>query len=119
LIGATGSDSFTFTLTQGGEVSAAQTATITLPAAAVVVPPVVLTGFSITPVAGSNLATYHGGTVEQCATDAAADSVTSIAVTVDGAYIIHVVGAPTFVNAAFAAHFVLEVPAGTIVLLEV
>jgi hypothetical protein len=121
ILGATGSDTFSFTFTNGAEVSAAQTATITLPAAVVVevVPPVVLEGFSITPVTGSNLGTYHGGTVEQLATDAAADNVTSVAVTVDGAYIIHVVGAPAFVNAAFATHFVDDVPAGTIVLLEV
>jgi len=117
LIGATGSDSFTFTLTQGGEVSAAQTATITLPAAPVaVVAPTLTGGFATTVSTGVNLTTYGGGTVAELDADGVAAGATSISVTVDGAYVVYVVGAPEFVNAAFNAQFPTSVPNGTVVL---
>jgi hypothetical protein len=117
LIGATGSDSFTFTLTNGGEVSAAQTATITLPAAAVaVVAPTLTGGFATTVSTGVNLTTYGGGTVAELDADGVAAGATSISVTVDGAYVVYVVGAPEFVNAAFNALFPTSVANGTVVL---
>ena len=117
LIGATGSDSFTFTLTQGGEVSAAQTATITLPAAPVaVVAPTLTGGFATTVSTGVNLTTYGGGTVAELDADGVVAGATSISVTVDGAYVVYVVGAPEFVNAAFNAQFPTTVPFGTVVL---
>ena len=117
LIGATGSDSFTFTLTQGGEVSAAQTATITLPAAPVaVVAPTLTGGFATTVSTGVNLTTYGGGTVAELDADGVVAGATSISVTVDGAYVVYVVGAPEFVNAAFNAQFPTSVPNGTVVL---
>ena len=117
LIGATGSDSFTFTLTNGGEVSAAQTATITLPAAPVaVVAPTLTGGFATTVSTGVNLTTYGGGTVAELDADGVVAGATSISVTVDGAYVVYVVGAPEFVNAAFNAQFPTSVPNGTVVL---
>ena len=117
LIGATGSDSFTFTFTNGTEVSAAQTATITLPAAPVaVVAPTLTGGFATTVSTGVNLTTYGGGTVAELDADGVAAGATSISVTVDGAYVVYVVGAPEFVNAAFNALFPTSVPNGTVVL---
>jgi hypothetical protein len=122
LIGATGSDTFTFTLTNGGEVSAAQTATITLPAAPA--PVVVVTdvggftdGAGATQViaTGTNLVLYGGGTVAELEADGLASGATSISVTVDGAYITLVIGAPAFANAAFTAQFPDGVTNGTII----
>ena len=116
LLGATGSDSAEYTMTNGGETSVAATISITLPAAAVVETVAAATGFDGTIVAGVNLTTHAGGTVTAMAADAVAAGATSVSVTSAGSFIVHVVGAPSFVNQAFTDHFTAGVPAGTVVL---
>ncbi len=111
LLGATGTDSFQYTLSNGGETSAAATVTIILPGGSSTTPGA---GFTPDIVAGFNLTAYNGGTLSQLANDAAAAGATTVSVTVGGAFLTHVVGAPDFVNAAFAANFSDgNVPAGT------
>ena len=117
LLGATGTDSFEYTLLNHGETSAAATVTIILPGGTPT--PTPGAGFTDALVAGVNLTTYRGGTVLQLATDAAAAGATSVSVTSAGAFIVHVVGAPDFVNAAFAANFPDDVPSGQVVLVLV
>ncbi len=116
LLGATGSDSAEYTMTNGGETSVAATITLTLPAAAVVETVAAATGFDGTIVAGVNLTTHAGGTVTAMAADAVAAGATSVSVTSAGSFIVHVVGAPSFVNQAFTDHFTDGVPAGTVML---
>jgi len=116
LLGATGTDTFTYTITNGGDTSAAATVTVTIGG---VPAPTPGAGFATALVAGVNLTTYGGGTLAELATDAAAGGATSVSVTVAGAFLVHVVGAPDFVNAAFAANFPTGVPAGTVVLVLV
>ena len=116
LLGATGSDSAEYTMTNGGETSVAAAITITLPAAAVVETVAAATGFDGTIVAGVNLTTHAGGTVTAMAADAVAAGATSVSVTSAGSFIVHVVGAPSFVNQAFTDHFTDGVPAGTVML---
>ena len=117
LAGATGTDTFTYTITNGGDTSAEATVTIVLPGGSPTPSPG--GGFSTALVTGVNLTTYNGGTLAQLATDAAAANATSVSVTAGGAFLVHVVGAPDFVNAAFAANFPSDVPAGTVVLVLV
>lgn len=117
LLGATGVDTFTYTITNGGDTSAAATVTVTIGGA---IAPTPGAGFNDPLVAGVNLTSYGGGTLSQLATDAAAGGATSVSVTSGGAFLVHVVGAPDFVNAAFAANFAGgDVPAGTVVLVFV
>jgi hypothetical protein len=117
LLGATGTDTFSFTFTNGAEVSVAAVGTITLPAAPVVVAAPPLTGgFAATLGTGVNLTTYGGGTVAELGADGVAAGATSISVTIDGAFIVYVVSAPEFVNAAFNAQYPTSVANGTVVL---
>lgn len=116
LLGATGADSAEYTMTNGGETSVAAAITITLPAAAVVETVAAATGFDGTIVAGVNLTTHAGGTVTAMAADAVAAGATSVSVTSAGSFIVHVVGAPSFVNQAFTDHFTDGVPASTVML---
>jgi hypothetical protein len=117
LLGATGSDTFSFTFTNGAEKSVAAVGTITLPAAPVVVAAPTLTGgFAATLSTGVNLTTYGGGTVAELDADGVAAGATSISVTIDGAFIVYVVSAPEFVNAAFNAQYPTSVANGTVVL---
>lgn len=119
LVGATGTDTFTYTISNGAapDVSAAATVTIILPGGSSTTPGA---GFGTALVAGVNLTTYGGGTLAQLATDATAAGATSVSVTSGGSFLVHVVGAPDFVNAAFAANFADgNVPAGTVVLVLV
>ena len=117
LLGATGSDTFSFTFTNGAEKSVAAVGTITLPAAPVVVAAPTLTGgFAATLSTGVNLTTYGGGTVAELDADGVAAGATSISVTIDGAFVVYVVSAPEFVNAAFNAQYPTSVASGTVVL---
>jgi len=117
LLGATGTDSFSYTMTNGAEVSSAGTGSIILPAAAPAAPvPTPAAGFAGDLSSGVNLTTYGGGTVEQLGTDAADAGATSVVVTVEGAFIVYVVGAPAFVNQAFTDQYPDGVPADTVVL---
>lgn len=117
LLGATGTDTFEIKLTNGGEVSDAAIITVVLAGGSPT--PTPGAGFTDALVAGVNLTTYGGGTLVQLATDAAAAGATSVSVTSSGSFLVHVVGAPDFVNAAFAANFPSDVPAGTVVLVLV
>jgi hypothetical protein len=116
LLGATGSDSAEYKMVNGGETSVAAAITITLPAAAVVETVAAASGFDGTIVAGVNLTTHAGGTVTAMAADAVAAGATSVSVTSAGSFIVHVVGAPSFVNQAFTDHFTDGVPASTVML---
>jgi hypothetical protein len=113
LAGATGTDTFTYTIENGGDTSAAATVTIILPGGTSTTPGA---GFTTALVVGVNLTTYGGGTVAQLGTDAAAAGATSVSVTVGGSFVVYVVGAPDFVNVDFATNFSGGVPAGTVVL---
>lgn len=117
LLGATGNDSFKYTLINGGETSDAATVNVVLPGGSGT--PTPGAGFTDALVAGVNLTTYGGGTVEQLATDAGAAGAVSVSVTDSGAFVIYIVGAPSFVNQAFADLFTAGVPAGTVVLVLV
>lgn len=119
LLGATGTDSFTYTFTNGATPDTSVAATVTLVLPGGTPTPTPGAGFTTALVAGVNLTTYGGGTLTELATDAAAANATSVSVTADGAFLVHVVGAPDFVNAAFAANFPTDVPAGTVVLVLV
>ena len=74
-------------------------------------------GFGGTVFGGVTLTTYGGGTLEQLQADAVAAGVSLIAVTVQGDLQVWVIGAPSFVNDAFATTFAGGVPAGTAMLL--
>lgn len=76
-------------------------------------------GFSAPLVAGVNLATYGGGPLNQLQAELGEAGATSIVMTVDGAFVIHIVGAPAFVNAGFATAFADGLPAGAAVLIFV
>lgn len=76
-------------------------------------------GFSTPLVAGVNLATYGGGPLNQLQAELGEAGATSIVMTVDGAFVIHIVGAPSFVNADFAAAFPDGLTAGSAVLIFV
>lgn len=92
--------------------TASQLITVSVGAAA----PTPGAGFAGTLSAGVNLTTYGGGSVEQLGTDATDAGASSVSVTVDGAFIVYVVGAPAFVNQAFTDQYPDGVPAGTVVL---
>jgi hypothetical protein len=62
---------------------------------------------------GVSLVVFSGGALADLVAAAEAESVVTIAVTVDGDFLIHVIGAPAFVNAAFNAHFSGDVAAET------
>lgn len=76
-------------------------------------------GFSVPLVAGANLATYGGGPLNQLQAELGEAGATSIVMTVDGAFVIHIVGAPAFVNADFTTAFPDGLPAGATVLILV
>jgi hypothetical protein len=95
--------------------TASQLITVSVGAAA----PTPGAGFGAALTTGVNLTTYGGGTVAQLGTDAADGGATSVSVTVEGAFIVYVVGAPAFVNQGFSDNFPDGVPAGTVVLVVV
>jgi hypothetical protein len=68
---------------------------------------------------GLNLTVYGGGSLEQLQDDAVVQGGAVIAVTVNGQLVTWVIGAPSFVNDAFAGFFAAGVPANTPVLLVV
>ena len=76
-------------------------------------------GFSGTISNGVNLTVYGGGTLEQLQSDAAAAGGSVVTVTVGGNFVTWVIGAPPFVNDAFAGVFAAGVPANTAMLLIV
>lgn len=76
-------------------------------------------GFSVSLQAGVNLATYGGGPLNQLQAELGEAGATSIVMTVDGAFVIHIVGAPSFVNADFAAAFPDGLAANSAVLIFV
>jgi len=76
-------------------------------------------GFSVAPVAGANLAAYGGGSLNQLESELGEAGATSVVVAVDGAFLIHIVGAPAFVNTDFATAFPDGLAAGTVVLIVV
>lgn len=110
LLGATGNDTFDYTMTNGGETSVAASVTIVLPG--VTAPVTSVQGFAKDPVAGFNITTYNGGTVDQLGIDAAASGALTVAFTVSGNYVVYVVGAPAFVNQAVIDAFTGGIPAG-------
>ncbi|MDA0351682.1 MAG: hypothetical protein O3A10_05685 [Chloroflexi bacterium] len=110
LLGATGNDTFDYVLTNGTETSVAAAVSIVLPG--VTAPVAVVQGFAKDPVAGFNITTYNGGTVDQLGIDAAASGALSVAFTVGGKYVVYVVGAPAFVNQAVIDAFTGGIPAG-------
>lgn len=75
--------------------------------------------FSPDIVLGVNLTTYSGGTVAQLASDASSFGASSIAVSSQGSLIVLVIGAPTFVNVAFEAHFTDGVPPAAVMIVLV
>jgi hypothetical protein len=125
LLGATGTDTFEFTFTNGTEISVAALVTITLPPAAPV--PVVVPAFHsgnnepLVVVGGLNSGVYNGGTLVKFDSDCGELSPENITLsaTVDGVYFTWVCGAPAFVNKAFTAHFEDGVPKNTILLVYV
>lgn len=70
-------------------------------------------GFSPAVVPGSTLTVYGGGTVAQLESDVIAAGASTVAVTVDGAFVVLVAGAPSFVNDEFNAAFPNGLPVGT------
>ncbi|MEX1023361.1 MAG: hypothetical protein WD058_09465 [Dehalococcoidia bacterium] len=54
---------------------------------------------------GSSLVLFSGGSLDDLVAAANAEGVLTVVATVDGAFVTHVVGAPVFVNADFAAAF--------------
>ncbi|MDA0351789.1 MAG: ScyD/ScyE family protein [Chloroflexi bacterium] len=76
-------------------------------------------GFGATIVPGVNLSSYGGGPVAQIAAELGAAGATSLVVTVDGSFVIYIVGAPGFVNTAFTTAFPDGLPAGAGVLVIV
>jgi hypothetical protein len=64
---------------------------------------------------GRGLAVFAGGPVPalQAAASAEGCSLTAAFASVDGAFVSHVLSAPAFVNARFAAHFPYGIPPGT------
>ncbi len=68
---------------------------------------------------GLNLASYGGGSLAQIDAELIEAGATSIAVTVNGALVIHIAGAPEFVNGQFAQNFPAGLPAGTPVLVVI
>lgn len=67
---------------------------------------------------GVSIVVFNGGTVAQLAETAAGLDVVSVSATVDGAFVVYIVGAPAFVNAAFNAAFPDGLAAGTAVILK-
>ncbi len=129
LLGATGTDTFSFTFTNGTEISAAALVTITLPAAEVaIVTPTVIPAFHIgnneplVVVRGINLGVYNGGTLvkfdSDCRELSPAENILTLSVIVDGDLIIWIVGAPAFVNNAFTGHFADGVPNNTLMIIR-
>ena len=76
-------------------------------------------GFSQGLVPGFNLASYGGGPLAQIQAELAEVGASSLAVSSNGAFVIHIVGAPGFVNADFASTFPDGLPAGASVLVIV
>ncbi|MEX2373485.1 MAG: hypothetical protein WD800_06735 [Dehalococcoidia bacterium] len=54
---------------------------------------------------GSSLVLFSGGSLDDLVATASAEGVLTVVATVDGEFVTHVVGAPAFVNADFAAAF--------------
>jgi hypothetical protein len=125
LLGATGTDTFEFTFTNGTEISVAALVTITLPPAAPV--PVVVPAFHsgnnepLVVVGGLNSGVYNGGTLVKFDSDCGelSPNRSTLTAPVDGVYFTWVCGAPAFVNKAFTAHFAWGVPKDTILLVYV
>lgn len=76
-------------------------------------------GFGTAPTPGATFSTYGGGPVAQLAAEAGAAGVISVVVTVDGSFVVLVIGAPDFVNVDFNAAFPGDIPAGTPLILVV
>ena len=124
LLGASGTDTFTYTITNDDHTSVPATVTVTLPGG--MVPPMVDVpaptmgeGFAGALAPGVTLTTYGGGTVAQLNADASTAGATSVAVTDSGTFVVLVVDGPSFVNRAFNDLFSDGVPAGTVVLVLV
>ena len=75
-------------------------------------------GFSPAIGAGSTLTVYGGGSVAQLASEVIAAGAISVAVTVDGTFIILIAEAPGFVNDAFNIAFPSGLSAGTPILVS-
>jgi hypothetical protein len=111
LLGATGNDTFDYTLINGGETSAAATVNIVLPGGSGTVTPGA--GFLKDPLdVGFNITSYNGGTVDQLGSDGAAVNAVTVSFTVDGGFLVYVVGAPAFVNQDVIDAFPGGIPAG-------
>ena len=74
-------------------------------------------GFSPAIGPGANLALHGGGSLAQIDADHVEAGAISLTITVDGGYVIHIAGAPGFVNEAFALAFPDGLPAGAAVLI--
>jgi hypothetical protein len=109
LLGATGVDTFTYTITNGldGDTSAPATVTVTIGGAT---PPTAGAGFSAEIFTGVNIVNYLGGTLAELNSDADAVQALTVTITVDGLPVVHVVNGPDFVNMDFADQF----PDGTV-----
>jgi len=68
---------------------------------------------------GVSLVVFGGGSVEDLADAADAAGAISVSLTVNGEFVVYIVGAPDFVNAAFVAAFEDGIEAGTPVILFV
>lgn len=66
---------------------------------------------------GATLSAYGGGSLAQLDAELIDAGAVSVAITVDGALVIHIAGAPAFVNSGFAAQFPDGLPAGSLVLI--
>jgi len=67
---------------------------------------------------GVSLVVFDGGTVEALASAAADAGLVSVSLTVDGKFVVYIVGAPAFVNAAFNAAFADGIAASTPVIVK-
>lgn len=65
------------------------------------------------PVRGVALVLFEGGSIADLVAATQAQGVTTVSTTVDGKFMVHVVGAPTFVNAAFDTRFEAGFPGQT------
>jgi len=119
LTAATGNAIVTVRDSVGGTIRVNTSVNITA-AAPTTPPPATGDGtFTSAPAAsGVSIVVFNGGTVAQLAETAAGLDVVSISATVDGAFVVYVVGAPAFVNAAFNAAFPDGLAAGTAVILK-
>jgi transforming growth factor-beta-induced protein len=72
---------------------------------AVLLPPAAEEGFTVAPAASGLTLTGYTGSLQSLAAAGSALGLASAAATVDGSFVIHVFGAPDFVNADFNASF--------------